>query len=45
MNVMVHLAGPLQKAPQADALPPQKFPEFYKTDLRHLYAAVGLDAP
>src|SRR6202167_4004801 len=45
MGVAFHLGRPLEKAPETGALPPQKFPEFKKTDLRHLDAAVGLDAP
>jgi hypothetical protein len=45
MGVAFHLAGPLQKPPQMGPLPPHKFPELQKADLRHFDAGVSLDAP
>ena len=41
----LHLGRPLEKAPEITALPPGKLPELQEADLRHLYAAVGLDSP
>src|SRR5580658_498500 len=45
MGIALHLPGPLQKTPETGPLPPQKFPKLKETDLGHLDAAVGLDAP
>jgi len=45
VDVAVHLACPLEEAPEITALGPQEFPEFEEADLRHLDAGVGLDAP
>ena len=45
MGVALHLTRPLKKAPETGALPPQEFPKLKKADLRHLDAAIGLDAP
>ena len=45
MDVALHLTRPFKKAPEAGALPPQEFPKLKKSDLRHLDAAIGLDAP
>src|SRR5580692_5504904 len=41
----LHLARPLEKAPQVTALAPHEFPKFQKADLRHLHAGIGLNAP
>src|SRR5258708_37090381 len=45
MSVALHLARPLQKAPEAGALSPQEFPELKKTNLRHLDPAIRFDPP
>jgi YD repeat-containing protein len=45
MDVAFHLGRPLQKAPQAGALNPHKFPEFQEPDLGHLDASESLHAP
>src|SRR5215472_12760611 len=45
MDIAIHLARPLQKIPEADALGPEKLPEFEKSDLRHFDAGIGLDPP
>src|SRR4029077_2084587 len=45
VNIPLHLARPLQEAPQVSPFAPGKFPELQETDLRHLDAGVGLDAP
>src|SRR5208283_6207621 len=45
MSVALHLARPLEKTPQFPALTPHEFPEFQKSDLRHLHPGVGFDAP
>src|ERR1035437_3864423 len=45
MDVAIHLRGPLEEAPQAGSLGPQEFPEFQESNLGHLDAGVGLDAP
>src|SRR5262249_41882902 len=45
VDVVVHLAGPLQESPQAVAFGPQKLPEFEEADLGHLNAGVRFDAP
>jgi len=45
VGVAIHLGRPLEKAPEAGALAPEKFPELKETDLRHFDAAVGLNAP
>lgn len=45
MDVVFHLAGPTQKAPEVVAFTPHELPEFEETDLLHLDAGVGLDAP
>jgi len=45
VGVTLHLPRPLQKTPETVALAPEKFPKLKKTDLRHLDAAIGLDAP
>ena len=45
MDVALQFARPLEEAPEVPPLPPHKFPEFQKADLRHLHAGVGLDAP
>lgn len=45
MDVPLHLRRPLEESPQISALAPGKFPELQKTDLLHLYSAVGLDSP
>ena len=45
MGIALHLARPLKKTPETGAFPPQKLPKLKESDLRHLDAAVGLDAP
>src|ERR1700733_15487252 len=45
MDVVVHFRGPFEEAPEAHALPPDEFPELQESNLLHLHAAVGLDAP
>ena len=45
MDVALHLARPLEKAPQVVPLAPHEFPELQKSDLRHLHASVCFDAP
>ena len=45
MNVSLHLASPLEEAPQFSSLPPHEFPEFQESDLRHFDASVGFDTP
>jgi hypothetical protein len=45
MDIPLHLSRPLQEAPQFAALAPHEFPKFQETDLRHLHAGIGLDAP
>jgi hypothetical protein len=44
-GIVLHLYGPLEKPPKIPALVPEKFPEFQKADLLHLYATIGLDSP
>src|SRR5204863_9046365 len=44
-RVVLHLGGPLQEAAQLLALRPDEGPEGEETDLVHLQAGVGLDAP
>src|ERR1019366_1535979 len=43
MDVAVHLRCPLQEAPQAGSLRPQKFPEFQESNLGHFDAGESLD--
>ena len=45
VDVMFHLPSPLQEAPQALALSPEKLAEFKEADLRHFDARVCLNAP
>ncbi len=45
MDPAFHFAGPFQKAPQFAALAPYEFPEFQESNLRHLHARVGFNAP
>jgi len=45
MGIVLHFCRPLQKSPEIAPLPPRELPEFQKSDLLHLYAAIGLDAP
>src|SRR3982074_3552377 len=45
MDVALHLAGPLEKAPKILALPPHEFPKLQEADLCHLHAAISLDPP
>jgi tetratricopeptide (TPR) repeat protein len=45
VRVTFHLTRPLQETPQTHPLPPQKSPEFKKSDLRHFDAAVRLNTP
>lgn len=45
MDVVFHLAGPPQEAPEVAALTPHELPEFEESDLLHLDAGVSLDAP
>src|SRR5919197_1377386 len=45
MRILLHLPRPFQKSPEMVALPPAEIPELEESDLRHLDAGVGLDAP
>ena len=45
MGVALHLGCPFEKAPEIAALAPHELPKFHKTNLRHLHAGVGFDAP
>jgi hypothetical protein len=45
MDVVFHLAGPAKEAPEVMALTPHELPELEESDLLHLDASVGLDAP
>ena len=45
MDIVIHLRGPLQKAPQAGSLRPQEFPELEESDLGHFDAGESLDPP
>ena len=45
MNIAIHLTRPFQEPPQAVPLGPQEFPELQESDLGHLDAGEGLDAP
>jgi hypothetical protein len=42
---MIHLRCPLQESPKAASLRPQEPPELEESDLGHLDAGKGLDAP
>ena len=45
MDVPFHLTCPFEKAPEIAAFPPHEFPKLQEADLRHLYSAIGLNAP
>jgi hypothetical protein len=45
MYVAIHFGCPFQEPPQAASLYPQEFPEFQESNLRHLNAGEGFDAP
>lgn len=42
---VLHFTRPHEEAPQVAALAPEKFPELQESDLLHLQAAIGLNAP
>lgn len=45
MGPALHLPRPTQESPKFAAFAPHEFPELEETDLLHLHAGIGLDAP